>query len=229
LDWKQWLARGMAYIQDPATRMSVNLLSSDRENVPLSAASSLMEWCACPGGKTLLLEEARRKKRGVLARLETHLAVDMPGSKLELLQKNLARYQDGESVRCLGHDVLKLSGEIMRAHSLPVEWDIVFVDVPCSNTGVMARKPEVRYRLSPENMRELAPLQEQMLISAAGWVKAGGLLLYSTCSIEPEENEQRVTAFLEKYPQWRLIDGKRWLPHEAGHDGGGAFLLQRSE
>ncbi len=227
--WKEWLESGMAYIQDPATRLAVSLLDSAAEHIRLPKDASLMEWCASPGGKSLLLAEARRKGNGILRNVSTHLAVDLPGAKLDLLQKNLLRYQAGQTVRCLGQDVTGLTQETLRSHGLPVSWDMVFVDAPCSNTGVMARKPEVRYRLSPENMRELAILQEQMLVAAAGWVNSGGLLLYSTCSIEQEENEQRVAEFLDKHRQWRQVEGMRWFPHETGHDGGGAFLLRKSE
>lgn len=221
--WKRWVSEGNAYIQDPATRIAVLLLNpQDNED--------LMEWCAAPGGKSLMLAALRTahpERAGV--RPGTHLAVDLPGTKLETLQRNLNRYPVGARVQTWGADVLGLTAEALQEAGFPRLWDTLFLDVPCSNTGVIARKPEVRYRLAPQDFDQLESLQGRMLEHAASFVRPGGKLLYSTCSVEPEENECRIDQFLRNHPRWQLLDGQSWTPVETGHDGGGAFLLKFAE
>lgn len=218
--WKAWVNEGKAYIQDPATRIAVQLLN-------LQSHEDLMEWCAAPGGKSLMLA-ASRASRCVApdARVGIHLAIDLPGARLERLRRNLHRYPEGATVQTWGADVLTLTDDALSEAGLPRLWSTLFMDVPCSNTGVIARKPEVRYRLTPQDFEQLAALQSRMLEQGASRVCPGGKLLYSTCSLEPEENEGRVDQFLRNHPRWELLEGRSWLPTETGHDGGGAFLLK---
>lgn len=219
--WKSWVKEGKAYIQDPATRIAVEMLNPAPQD-------NLIEWCAAPGGKSLLLAALRSKRApDDLGEMKTgtHLAVDLPGYKLQLLQSNLARYPVTTPIQTWGADALEIDPKKLSEAEYPFEWDCLFLDTPCSNTGVMARKPEVRYRLTPADFNELAKLQTDLLHRASTLVKPGGRLLYSTCSIDPEENELRIEEFLRNHPGWTLQEGKTWLPHTSGHDGGGAFLL----
>ncbi|MDW8367050.1 MAG: hypothetical protein RMK49_14490, partial [Abditibacteriales bacterium] len=90
--------------------------------------------------------------------------------------------------------------------------DRCLLDAPCSGTGVLRRRPDARWRLTPAQIAELAGLQAALLHSAAAVVKHGGALIYSTCSLEPEENEQVVEAFLRSHPTFVKEDLRQWLP-----------------
>ena len=125
----------------------------------------------------------------------------------------------------------------------PWQYDRVLLDAPCSGTGVLAKRADLRWRRTPEELRQLAALQGELLDAAAGLVAPGGLLVYSTCSIEQEENEQQVAAFLARQPGYELEavpagtgvppqclapDGcLRMLPHVHGTDGAFAARLRR--
>jgi len=119
--------------------------------------------------------------------------------------------------------------------------DVVLLDAPCSGTGTLARKPDARWRLEPGSIRELAELQRDLLDAAADVVAEGGLLVYSTCTLEPEENEDQVEAFLLRHPDFRLdaTDAvpARWrddrgrlfvTPASSGFDGAFAARLRRA-
>src|SRR5437868_9100466 len=102
----------------------------------------------------------------------------------------------------------------------PSEFDAALVDVPCSNTGVLGRRPEVRWRLTPADLTDLVPKQTSLLLRACEQVRAGGAVVYSTCSIEPEENAGVVRAALEKLPGWTLEaehEHRPGLPADGGY------------
>jgi 16S rRNA (cytosine967-C5)-methyltransferase len=121
--------------------------------------------------------------------------------------------------------------------------DAVLIDVPCTGTGTFRRHPDARWRLKVSDLSVMASLQASVLRAAAAIVKPGGLLIYSTCSLEPEENELQVADFLGKNPEWTLepppagavpaetIDGGylRVLPQVHGSDGAFAARLRRSQ
>jgi 16S rRNA (cytosine967-C5)-methyltransferase len=109
---------------------------------------------------------------------------------------------------------------------LPSEFDAALVDVPCSNTGVLGRRPEVRWRLSPADLRELVPLQTRLLLVACERVRPGGAVVYSTCSIEPEENNGVVRAALAELPDWALEAEQAHRPGRPA-DGGYWARLRR--
>jgi 16S rRNA (cytosine967-C5)-methyltransferase len=113
--------------------------------------------------------------------------------------------------------------------SLPSAYDAVMLDAPCSNTGVIQRRTDVKWRLQPNDIKKCAKLQLQLLHSAARFVKAGGRITYSTCSIEAAENQLVVDAFLASKSGrlFKLEKAMASLPWETGHDGAGAFLLRR--
>jgi 16S rRNA (cytosine967-C5)-methyltransferase len=105
-------------------------------------------------------------------------------------------------------------------------FDGVLVDAPCSNTGVLARRPEARWRLRPEDLDELPPMQLELLTQAAALVRPGGRMVYSTCSRQREENDDVVGAFLKQHAAWRLVGSDHILP-SADHDGAFWALLAR--
>ena len=143
------------------------------------------------------------------------------------MQDNLARYEQPniEKVQ-VAADVLELT-----AKELPqAEYDIVYVDVPCSNTGVIQRRPDVKWRLQETSMIELTTLQGSLLKKAAEFVAPGGALIYSTCSVDTDENRGVVNAFmLNAQDRFQLEKESISLPWQSGHDGAGAFLLRRTK
>lgn len=106
-------------------------------------------------------------------------------------------------------------------------FDRVLVDAPCSNTGVLRRRPDARWRWDADHLRQLVGLQAQILSAAAAHVAPGGLLVYSTCSNEPEENEEQVASFLAAHPDFTEVGRRASLPIESGHDGAFACALKR--
>ena len=104
----------------------------------------------------------------------------------------------------------------------------MLVDAPCSNTGVLRRRPDARWGWSEEKLKSLAALQSSILDSFATFVAPGGLLVYSTCSNEPEENARQVEAFLSRHGDFALDRSEESVPHISGHDGAFAASLRRA-
>jgi 16S rRNA (cytosine967-C5)-methyltransferase len=202
------LALRQAYVQDPFARHPVELLAPQE-------GEWILDACAAPGGKT----------RGILRLAPTArvVAADLPGARLERLQENL----QGTSAVVLGKDLLALSEADLVSVGAPTTFDGILLDVPCSNTGVIARRPDVRHLLSPAQLESLPPLQLALLGTVAARVRPGGRLVYSTCSLEPEENEVVVQQFLAENPEFALTAQRMSRPWVDHHDGGGAFLLTR--
>ncbi len=152
----------------------------------------ILDLCAAPGGKTTHLAELM-DNRGVVT------ACDIDGHRLDSVT-NLAQRLRIKGIKTI---LLPEGGELP-----PGPFDAALVDVPCSNTGVMGRRPEVRWRLQPTEFQYLVRLQTRLLIEAAERVKSGGTIVYSTCSIEPDENEGVVKA---------VCSGMRSVKFEAEH------------
>ncbi len=103
------------------------------------------------------------------------------------------------------------------------------MDAPCSNTGVLRRRPDARWNWSVEKMNQLVKLQADILDACAQRVAPGGTLVYSTCSNEPEENSGQVEAFLARHPDFSLDASEESVPYETGHDGAFAAALRRHD
>ncbi|HSH09430.1 MAG TPA: RsmB/NOP family class I SAM-dependent RNA methyltransferase, partial [Oceanipulchritudo sp.] len=203
------LRAGRAYVQDPFTRIPVELLAPQ-------PGERVLDLCAAPGGKTRLLAEVMQGK-GIL------VAVDRPGARLKRLVENAQRMPT-ELVRVLGCALEELDKDRLSPFIPDGLADAALIDVPCSNTGVIQKRPDVKIRLGEGDIARLALVQGSLLAAAARWVRPGGRLVYSTCSLEAEENDQVVAAFLAKHDDWQLETRLISLPWECGHDGGGAFL-----
>ncbi len=202
------------YLQDPATRLPVDLLA------PV-ANEHILDACAAPGGKSLLI--ADRMKTGQL------VAVDLPGPRIDRLKENLSRAGTVEVALVQGN-ILENIGTLLREHRLPAVYDGVLLDVPCSNTGVMRHRVDVKWRLQPGDFKKHPQQQLSMLHAAARLTGPGGRLVYSTCSIDPEENEHVVRAFLagKAGGPFTLEATVLSYPWADRHDGGAAFRLRRS-
>jgi len=210
------LAEGRAYVKDPSTRHAPALLAP-------AEGESVLDLCAAPGGKAFDLAQAMRG-RGRL------VAVDLPGRRIERLRANLAKLRTSDfEAPVVERDVLELDAGTFRDRDLPDRYDAVMLDAPCSNTGVIQRRVDVKWRLRPDDIAACAKLQQQLIHSAARFVRPGGRLVYSTCSIEAEENAVLVQDFLASKSgrAFSLENSVRCLPWECGHDGATAFLLKQ--
>jgi 16S rRNA (cytosine967-C5)-methyltransferase len=164
---------------------------------------NVLDLCAAPGGKACHMAELMQNK-GMIA------AVDDSARRLERLVENVQRLD----LRIIA--TIESEGANF-AHQHPGKFDRVLLDAPCSNTGVLRRRVEARWRFSDAAVAELAGQQRALLEAALHCQKPGGTLVYSTCSVEPEENAQQVAAALRNAPGFRLESQQEFLPaHEAG-------------
>lgn len=196
---------GSLYVADPSTRYAIDLLAP-------RAGEEILDACAAPGGKAAAIIAATGGKAYLTA-------TDLHEHRLPTLQENLDR-QGSASVKTAQADW---------SQPCPPEWerhfDAVLLDVPCSNTGVIQRRVDVRWRVTPGEIRRLAALQKSILENASRAVKPGGRLVYSTCSIDAEEDGLLVRDFLRNHPEWTLKEEKLILPHQEKSDGAYAALL----
>jgi 16S rRNA (cytosine967-C5)-methyltransferase len=210
------LADGSVYLQDPATRLAPELAAP-------RAGENVLDLCAAPGGKTVQLADTMGE--GLL------VVVDQPGTRWVRLMENLSRLLGSGAVKLapLAFDVTRLTPHQLAKRDLPAAYGVVLLDAPCSNTGVLRHRIDAKWRFAVEELPKLAALQGRMLAAAAACVAEGGRLVYSTCSLEPEENEQVIERFLATPlgSEFRLAHSVVALPWEAEHDGAGVFLLRR--
>ncbi len=165
-EWKN----GEIYLQDPSTLVAVDILDPQ-------PGEEVLDMCAAPGGKTTYIAQ-KMQNRGRI------LAADSSNSRLGLVTENCRRL-GVEIVATLPCEGTRLD-RCLRGQ----QFDRVLLDAPCSNTGVMRRRPDLRWRLTEAEIGRLAKLQRRLLEKAFEFVKPGGVLVYSTCSLEPEENQQ---------------------------------------
>lgn len=175
---------GAWWVQDAAASMPARLLGS--------GAGTVLDLCAAPGGKTLQLAAAGWQVT----------ALDASPTRLERLRANLERTGLAAEVVCA--DVLQWAP--------PAPVDAILIDAPCSATGIFRRHPDVLYRVRPSVIAEMAALQAKILSRAAGWLRPGGRMVYATCSLEPEEGEAQLEAFLAAHPDYTLCSVQAPLP-----------------
>ncbi|MDF9833594.1 16S rRNA (cytosine967-C5)-methyltransferase [Ereboglobus sp. PH5-5] len=221
------ITAGDLYLQDPSTRLAVGLLAPQ-------AGESILDACAAPGGKCLAIADAIRANADAEKLEKTLLvAMDLPGARVDRLKENLSRAPEGMNVALVQGDLLAARPPLFDEHNLPAEYNAVLLDAPCSNTGVMRHRVDVKWRLQPNDFTKHARQQLALLEAAARRVRHGGRLIYSTCSIDAEENEHVVTAFLERphgpggHGRFALEKSVQSFPWMDGHDGACAFLLRR--
>ena len=164
----------------------------------------ILDACAAPGGKTVQIAW-----RGASV-----VACEVNPKRRRRLEENLAR--------------LKLGVEVIPELPASQTFDKVLVDAPCSNTGVLRRRPDARWNWNEEKLAALVKLQAEILDACASRVASGGALVYSTCSNEPEENEAQVTAFLARHPDFSLEESRESIPFDSGTDGAFAARLRRN-
>jgi len=205
-------------VQDPAAAAVVDYVGD-------GCMGPVLDACAAPGGKTLALAWRARDAR-------PFVAADMSGRRLDRLREPVAR---------LGLDILLLRADA-RAPAIAGA-RTVLLDAPCTGTGVLRRRPDARWRVDQDRLDSLVALQGELLDAMADVVEPGGLLVYATCSLEPEENEERVESFLDRHGDFRreppeptrVPDGAidengdlRVLPWKWDTDGAFASRMRRS-
>jgi 16S rRNA (cytosine967-C5)-methyltransferase len=202
------LDSGHCYIQDPSTAIACRLLDP-------KPGEKILDACAAPGGKTVYLAQAMQNQ-GVI------IACDRERERLQILKGNVGRL-GASIVRAVHHDWTRnvLPEEIVSI----APFDRILLDAPCTNTGVIRRRIDVRWRLRPEDFSRMS--NEQLIISRAVFhlLKPGGILVYSTCSLEPEENEKVVRRLRTEIPALALEAQKDSLPFRDGFDGAFAAKL----
>jgi len=182
---------GLLVVQDEASQMAARLLDPQ-------PGERVLDACAAPGGKATHLAQ-------LMGNAGELLATDNAASKLPLIQ---------ESARRLGITIITTrTADLLRAGQFPGEtFDRILLDAPCSGLGVIRRNPEAKWRLTLEDIERLAAVQKRMLATAAGLLKPGGTLLYSTCSTSLKENEQVIQDFLSRHPEYVLENLHRHFP-----------------
>ncbi len=194
---------GLFYVQDVSSMM-VAELAAPKEN------DYIIDVCAAPGGKSSHLAEKLKGTGMVEAR-------DLTDYKVDLIRDNIAR-----------HELKNMKAVLMDATQYDEasvnKADVLICDLPCSGLGVLGRKTDIRYKISREQEKELVELQRQILDTVHQYVKPGGTLVYSTCTIDKMENEDNVRWFADKYRDFVLKEERQLLPGQLGGDG---FFLAR--
>jgi 16S rRNA (cytosine967-C5)-methyltransferase len=188
--------QGLYYVQDPSTLFSVSELDPQ-------PGETILDLCSAPGGKTTYMAQ-RMQNRGSI------VAEDIQPERLQMVRDNCRRL----GVVC----VHTSAGRPAKQGSLSERFDRILIDAPCSNTGVLRRRVELRWRIRPEEIDRLKRTQAELLRQAAERLKPGGILVYSTCSLEPEENREVVAEFLRDQPL-EFLQERELLPFSDGVDG----------
>jgi 16S rRNA (cytosine967-C5)-methyltransferase len=204
IDTLPGFGEGWFSVQDEASLVPTRLLEPQ-------AGEQILDLCAAPGGKSTHMAELMGDQGRVVA-------CDVGSGRTRLIRQSTER---------LGLSSIETHTVQDDGTNVPEgPFDAAIVDAPCTNTGVLGKRPEVRWRLTPVDFTELADIQSRILLTAASRVKPGGRLVYSTCSIDEHENESIVRAFVEANPDWSLERDLRSVPGRPG-DGGYAALLRR--
>jgi 16S rRNA (cytosine967-C5)-methyltransferase len=182
-------AEGMFSVQDEAAAF-VSLVSQAKPG------NVVVDLCAAPGGKTVHMGEMMENRGRIVA-------VDVSETRLKLVKQNRLR---------LGLTNIETVVADGRQYQLGSLADVVLVDAPCTGTGVLNRRTDSRYHLKPEDIPQLVSMQRELLANAATMVKPGGILVYSTCSIEPEENFENIRWFLDTFEDFEGDDLSPFLP-----------------
>ena len=169
--------QGLFFVQDPGATLVTRYAA-------IEPGSTVADLCAAPGGKALELS----RTAGMV------VAVDRSFTRLTRMGVNMRRVE--------ARNVFAVAADAREPALAPV--DAVLIDVPCTGTGTFRRHPDARWRLKVSDLAVMGAMQRSIIRAAASVVRPGGLMIYSTCSLEPEENDAQVESFLAEYPEWVL-------------------------
>lgn len=215
----EYFAKGYFSVQDESTGFPVVLLD-------VKPGLRVLDLCAAPGGKTGFIADLMENSGEIIA-------LDRFESRLKILNKNLERLHVS-IVKTLAIDALEYSDEI--------GFDRVLIDAPCSGLGTLTKKPDLKWKKDLGDIRKIVNIQQELLKKGAALLKSGGLLVYSTCTIEPEENTEIINKFLSENNNFNLIDASTSIskeyvssdgfvqtyPHIHGFDGSFAAKLVKN-
>lgn len=194
---------GKFYVQDVSS-MLVSLWAQPKDG------AQVIDVCAAPGGKSIHMAELLHGTGMVEAR-------DLTEYKVSLIEENIERC-GLKNIRAKQADARILEKDSVKTA------DIVIADLPCSGLGVIGKKPDIKYKMSEEKCAQLAALQREILHTVQNYVKSGGVFMYSTCTINPQENEENVQWFLKEHADFELERQQQILPKKGKNDG---FFLAR--
>ncbi len=194
---------GLFFVQDLSSMKALS-------EIPMQPGMQVLDLCGAPGGKSLFLAGRIGDEGSVTCR-------DLTDTKVSMIRENVERCH-----------LLNMHAEISDARIFDPAWesraDLVIADLPCSGLGVLSRKPEIRYRITLQDITALAALQREILSVAVRYVKPGGMLFYSTCTITREENEDNASWLLSTFPAFTRLKEQQLFP-EAGLQDGFYYML----
>lgn len=199
-------SNGQIYLQDEASQLVAQIVDAH-------PGDRILDLCAAPGGKTTLIAD-RVGDSAVI------IAADRSAARMATISTTAALHQ----LRSINPTLLDAGDNLPFA---PDSFDRILVDAPCSGTGTLRRNPEIRWRLANEDIPNFAAKQKEFLQNAAEVLKPGGRLVYSTCSVEREENEEVIDHFISTHPDFTVEKTIRTWPHREGSDGFFIAILER--
>ena len=202
---------GWFYVQDPSTLLAAHELGAQ-------PGETILDLCAAPGGKTTFLAQLMRNEGKIIA-------CDISEERLKLIRENCDRL-GVTCVQFVGVQALACAPDTLKRELQ--QFDRILVDAPCSNTGVLRRRVDLRWRISAVEISRLQKAQLDLLKLVATKLKPGGILVYSTCSLEPEENGEVVKEFLSEHTGFKLENERALLPFADNVDGAYVARLKQS-
>lgn len=196
---KDLIKKGVCLVQDIAAGFAPTILDPQ-------PGETIFDLCAAPGTKSIVMSDLMKGEGSIMA-------VDINPGRLEMLAQSAMDYM-AENIKIRRDDVRELNLKMA---------DGVLLDAPCTGTGVLSKRADLRWKRTEEDLANSVKLQEELLDEAANHVKRGGRLVYSTCSIEPEENWEQIQKFLEKYDNYELESLEEFLPEEVLIEKGFAY------
>lgn len=199
---------GIVTVQDGASQKAICAFSPQK-------GARVLDLCSAPGGKTAFMAQLMENTGEIIS-------CDIHPHKLSLIEKNLSRLGVTNTRVCLSDATLENKDFIN-------SFDAVLADVPCSGLGVIRRKSDIKWTKSQDDTKELTKLQREIVLNAVKYVKRGGRLMYSTCTINKSENEDNALWITQNFPDFVLLSQKQLMPHTDGTDGFYYAIFERKK